>query len=83
MIVDELFDVMHNLSIPPVGCGGHLGQDVTALFINGCGLGVEHEWNSKETLSAISVGVLEMMPFLLAVCILDGMVLGNTLIHSI
>lgn len=62
MIVDELFNVTHDLRITPVGCRGHLGQDITALFVHYCGLGVENEWNGKETLSAIS----DMIPLLIA-----------------
>ena len=36
VIVDELFDVMHDLGVTSVSAGFHLGQDIAAVLIVHC-----------------------------------------------
>lgn len=38
VIVDELLDILHDLSVPPMGGGSHLGEHITALVVGCCRL---------------------------------------------
>jgi len=58
MIVDKLFDVLHNLSVSTMGIDGHRIDSRFVIFVDSCGLREEYEWylasiiNSKSSPSA-------------------------------
>jgi hypothetical protein len=49
VIMDQAFDVFHDLGIAAVGVAGHGGYIWTTGFVDGCGLGEKDEWDGKES----------------------------------
>lgn len=54
VVIDESLYVMHDFSIPTMGCMSHACDIVIALE-HGRGLGVEHERDSQQALKQQSV----------------------------
>ena len=50
MIINELLHIMHNLEIPLVCIFGHFSEEVLAIAIGRCRLGMQDEWYSKKAL---------------------------------
>lgn len=57
VIIDQVLDITHDLSVTLMSRLGHVGQASAALIIGGSGLRMQHEWYGQETLQTSSAKI--------------------------